>query len=64
MLCSQEGKIGEPTVPREDQNSFIKGRDGLRRKRQQEKKGEKEILLEKKLISKVVVRRKKKLRGK
>ena len=28
-LCSQEGKIGELTVSREDQNSIINGRDGL-----------------------------------
>ena len=42
-LCSQEGKTGEPTVPREDQNSIIKGRDGLRRKKGNEKERKKEI---------------------
>ena len=48
-LYSQEGKTGEPTVPREDQNSIIKGRDGLRRKRESEKERKKKIFSREKL---------------
>ena len=63
MFCSQEGKIGEPTVPREDQNSIIKGKDGLRRTGSEKKRGKKKRF-SKKSINKSVVKRKKTLKGK
>ena len=62
MLCLQKGKTGEPTVPREDQNSIIKERDGLRRKGSEKKREaqKRRDFLDKKTISKSMVKRKKK----
>ena len=61
----QKGKTGEPTVPREDQNSIIKGRDGLRRKSSKKKeRNTKKKRFSRKTISKSVVKRKKNTKGK